>query len=183
MGVLIRPDYIDRRQQEGNYAAWRDSPIGAGGSYEDYQRWIASIGPTGAAPQPGQQPTPIAPPPSIPSPGSPGAGPPAFTPPQVQMPALLQNPQPQGLGGMPLIRDRMMATTMSPFASPNWGIQQVNPMYLTQQMPLAGGATPADAMRSTMPAMGIGGTGASQLPIGLGGMRIPRRPVIGMGTV
>lgn len=209
MGVLIRPDYIDRRRQEGNYAAWRDSPIGAGGSYEDYQRWISSMGPSGAAPQPGQQPTPIAPPTAIPGPTS---GPPAFAPPQVQMPAMLQNPQPQGLGGMPLIRDRMMGATMSPFAQPNWGIQQVDPTYLTQQMRLPGGNVSATPVATPAPvASGFGNngttpsgwaanpllgsaigqaaqqylqaTGQQPAPVGLGGKRIPRQPMIGLGTV
>lgn len=47
---------------------------------------------------------------------------------------------------MPMVRDRMMGAVMAPFQMPNWGIPQVNPAYLTQQMPLPGGATPANAM-------------------------------------
>lgn len=90
------------------------------------------------------------------------------------MPAMLANPQPQGLGGMPLIRDRMMANTMAPFAQPNWGIQQVNPAYLTQTVRLPAGATPADATVSTMPPTGLGGPGANQVQFGLGGKRTPR---------
>ena len=129
--------------------------------------------PTGTPPVPGSPtagPTPVAPPPSIPAP----AGTPAYAPPQVQMPALLANPQMQGLGGMPLVRDRMMASTMSPFAQPNWGIQQVNPAYLTQTVRLPGGATPADPVVETMPALGFGGPGANQYQFGLGGKRQPR---------
>lgn len=90
------------------------------------------------------------------------------------MPVLHGNPQLQGLGGMPLVRDRMMASTMSPFAQPNWGIQQVNPAYLTQTVRLPGGATPADATVSTMPALGFGGPGANQVQFGTGGKRPPR---------
>jgi hypothetical protein len=179
MGVYIRPEYLDRRRQEGNYEAWRDSPIGNGGSYEDYQRWIGSMGPSGPTPQPGPVPTPIAPPPSIPSPS---AGPPAYAPPQVQVPALLSNPQPQGLGGMPLIRDRMMASTLVPFAQANWGVPQVNPAYLTQPVRLPNGAIPADVMSTSMPTLGLGGPGAAQL-VGFGGKKIPRMPMYGMGTV
>jgi hypothetical protein len=174
--------YTPRGRDQQPYEQWRDTPIGNGGTYDQYQQWLSSLQP-GATPglgqTPGPLPTPVAPPTAIPAPMN---GPPGYAPPQVQMPQMLANPQPQGLGGMPLIRDRMMAATMSPFAQPNWGIQQVNPAYLTQQMRLPGGATPADAMASQMPAMGIGGPGASQLPVGLGGLRIPRRPVMGMGT-
>ena len=113
-------------------------------------------------PVPGQtpgQPTPIAPPPSIPSP----QGQPAFAPPQVQMPQLLANPTPQGLGGMPLVRDRMMGATMSPFAGPNWGVPQVNPAYLTQTVRLPQGATPADVM-SNSSAVPVGIAPPTQIP-------------------
>jgi hypothetical protein len=165
MGPVWR--YGTRARDQQPYEQWRDTPLGAGGTYDQYQQWLSSLQP-GAAP--GQTPTPIAPPPSIPNPA---AGP-AYAPPQVQIPAMLANPQMQGLGGMPMIRDRMMASTLSPFAQPNWGIQQVNPAYLTQTVRLPGGATPADATVSTMPATGFGGPGAGQLQVGLGGKRGPR---------
>jgi hypothetical protein len=143
--------------------------------------------PTGTPPAPGAPPTaaptPVAPPPSIPSP----QGQPAFAPPQVQMPQMLANPQPQGLGGMPLIRDRMMGTTMSPFAGPNWGVPQVNPAYLTQTVRLPQGATPADVM-STGGATQVGIAPPTQIPsaqapVGLGGAKFPRQPIYGLGTV
>lgn len=73
---------------------------------------------------------------------------------------------------MPLIRDRMMASTMAPFAGPNWGVPQVDPAYLTQQMRLPGGNTSAVPVQPS----------AAQMPVGLGGLRIPRQPMIGMGT-
>lgn len=100
----------------------------------------------------------------------------AYTPPQVQVPQLLANPQPQGLGGMPLVRDRMMSNVLTPFASANWGIPQVNPAYLTQTVRLPGGATPADAMMPIGVPMGLGGAGAGQVQIGgLGTMPTPKR--------
>lgn len=207
--------YTPRARDQQPYEQWRDTPIGNGGTYEQYQQWLSSLQP-GATPGLGQTPTPtpIAPPPSIPNPT---AGPPAYAPPQVQMPALLANPRPQGLGGMPLIRDRMMATTMTPFAQPNWGIQQVNPAYLTQTVRLPGGnvsGTPVSTPSPASQGQSFGNTGAipsgwaaaptlgnaieqaaqeylrttgqqpgaSQLPVGLGGMRIPRQPAIGLGT-
>lgn len=149
------------------YEAWRDSPMGSGGSFEQFQQWRSSLQP-GATPglgqTPGPLPTPVAPPTAIPSPAS---GPPAYAPPQVQMPALLANPQPQGLGGMPLVRDRMMASTMSPFGQPNWGIQQVNPAYLTQTVRLPGGATPEGIVASTP-------VSSEPALVGLGGKRQPR---------
>lgn len=191
------------------YEQWRTV---YGGSKDEYRSWLTANGyanagqfvatlrgggtlgstggpnlgaipvPTGTPPGPGQiatpSPTPIAPPSSVPS--STGAS--AFGPPQVQVPQLLANPTPQGLGGMPMIRDRMMANTLAPFAQANWGVPQVDPRYLTQNVPLAGGATPSNVMVSG-PALGLGGPGAEQMPIGLGGKRIPRRPTVGLGTV
>lgn len=85
---------------------------------------------------------------STPAPSTPGltqiptapTGPPAYAPPPVSMPAPLPNPTPQGLGGMPMIRDRMMGATMAPFAQPNWGVPQVPQQYLTSQQPLPGGS-------------------------------------------
>lgn len=102
-------------------------------------------------------------------------GPPAFTPPQVQVPRLLQNPTPQGLGGMPMTRDRMMANVLAPFAQPNWGIPQVDPRYLTQQMPLAGGATPANVMATNVLPIGLGGPGVADLGMAPP-VRTPRNP-------
>jgi hypothetical protein len=114
--------------------------------------------PLSGIPVPGQPlPTPIAPPqPPIPGPGMR----PAFAPPPVQMPQMLPAAAPQGLGGMPLIRDRMMASTMRPFQQPNWSIPQVPAEYLTQQMPLPGGST----------------AGIPVQYAGLGRMQIPRTP-------
>jgi hypothetical protein len=131
--------------------------------------------------QPGNQTPPPAQPPTL------GQIPstPAYAPPQVQVPQLLANPTPQGagLGGMPLVRDRMMTNVLTPFASANWGVPQVNPTYLSQTVPLPGGATPADAMIGRAPPLGLGGPGAYQLPMGLGStMRIPRQPPIGPGS-
>jgi len=136
--------------------------------------------PVSNIPVPGQsgQP-PVAQPPSMPAP----TGAPAYAPPQVQMPALLANPQPQGLGGMPLIRDRMMGATMSPFAGPNWGVPQVNPAYLTQTVRLPQGATPADAMLSNAAAVGRAPPPRVMPAMGFGGARVPRQPTYGLGTV
>lgn len=148
----------------------------SGGQFTDPNTGLPYPVPTGPAPMPGQPtgggptPTPIAPPTNIPNPA---AGPPAYAPPQVQMPALLANPQPQGLGGMPLVRDRMMSSTMSPFAQPNWGIQQVNPAYLTQTVRLPGGATPEGIVTNPTPSASTPVSSDPRL-VGLGGKRQPR---------
>lgn len=63
----------------------------------------------------------------------------SFQPPQLQLPPWL--PPTLG-GGMPGIRSRMLGSVLAPFGQPNWGIPQVNPQYLTQSMPVAGGAIP-----------------------------------------
>lgn len=105
-----------------------------------------------------------------------------YAPSQVQAPPLLPNPTPQGLGGMPMTRDRMMAQVMAPFAQPNWGVPQVDPRYLTQQAPLAGGTTPPNVMLTGgAPTVGYGGPppmlgnpAVGQIPPGM--MRIPRTP-------
>lgn len=215
-----------------NYRTWlRDNGYSSAREFADSLSAGGSLGnqvggpnlgnipvPGGQIPVPGQPggalPVPIAPPTSIPSPSS-GS---SFAPPPVQMPAMLPNPRPQGLGGMPLIRDRMMANTMAPFAGPNWGVPQVNPAYLTQQMRLPGGNTGAIPVTNMPPPAAVSGFGnngttpsgwaagpqlgsalgqAAELylqnaalqqqqpipaPVGLGGMRIPRQPMIGMGT-
>lgn len=105
-----------------------------------------------------------------------------YAPPQVQMPQLLPNPTPQGLGGIPMTRDRTMSQVMAPFAQPNWGVPQVDPRYLTQIARLAGGTTPPNVMLTGgAPTMGFGGPppmlgnpAAGQAPPGM--MRIPRMP-------
>lgn len=206
---LPTPGYDAWRAQFGGtkeeYRAWlRENGYAHAQQFADSLRAGGSLGnnggpnlgnipipPSTGIPGPGQptvggppQPTPIAPPPSIPSP----AGAPAYAPPQVQMPQLLANPTPQGLGGMPLIRDRMMGTTMSPFAGPNWGVPQVNPAYLTQTVRLPQGATPADVMLANN-AVPVGIAPPTQIPnaqappVGLGGVKIPRQPMYGLGTV
>lgn len=131
------------------------------------------VPPNNSIPVPGQPlPQPTAPP-NTPIPGPGSGGPPAFAPPQVQMPQMLPAAAPQGLGGMPLIRDRMMASTMDPMSRPNWGIPQVPAEYLTQQMPLPGGSTAGIGARP-MP-MGMSNPQQSLPYAGLGNMQFPRR--------
>lgn len=137
------------------YDSWRDSTIGNGGSYDDYLVWlgqrgglagfedVASLGRQGTRLgqvqlPPGATPTPMPYQPPVPQQLPQGQA--SFAPPAVAMPQMLPNPTPQGLGGMPLVRDRMMSQVMAPFAQPNWGVPQVPPQYLTQQMPLPGGS-------------------------------------------
>lgn len=135
----------------------------------------------GNIPIPGGQPTTTGQP-QAPS----GIPPPAqatYAPPPVQAPPLLQNPTPQGLGGMPMTRDRMMSQVMAPFAQPNWGVPQVDPRYLTQIARLPGGTTPPNVMLTGgAPMVGFGGPsppmlgnpGVGVAPPGM--MRIPRTP-------
>lgn len=126
----------------------------------------------GAPRLPGQPARPTTPPLSnVPS-GGPFTAPPAFAPPALAMPSLLPNPTPQGAGGMPMIRDRMMAAALAPLTAPNWGIPQVPAQYLTQQMPLPGGSTAGIA--PTPPQFG------NPRDVLGGWMRIPTRPPAGM---
>lgn len=146
------------------------TPSGRGGFLGNLGRVINEL-------LPRSNPAPAPPAPLTPLPPAQTSAP-AFAPPQVQVPALLGNPAPQGLGGMPMLRDRMMAATLAPFAQANWGVPQVDPRYLTQQVRLAGGATPADVMVVGNP-LGIGGAGAPALGYPSGGkpnVRIPRVP-------
>lgn len=144
--------------------------------------------------------------------GPPMAGPPQYLPPTLQLPAprppnmrggwqsavpLDQFGGPAGpdiplnrTGGlgrpvMPSIRDRAMQTVLQPFTQPNWGLGQVDPRYLTQQMPLPGGATPQGIVMA--PQAGGGGGGAVALPppamAGGLGMTIPIDPRLTGGYV
>lgn len=100
------------------------------------------------------------------------AGAASFAPPPVTMPVALPQRQPQGLGGMPMIRDGMMASVMAPFAQPNWGVPQVDARYLSQQVPLAGGAAPTNLVTPS-PSGSFPGLGMTP------DMRIPRNPGTG----
>lgn len=124
----------------------------------------------GAPRLPGQ---PSSPPPSMPPPasGGPFTAAPSFAPPQLAMPPMLPNPTPQSAGGMPMVRDRMMSAALAPLTAPNWGIPQVPPQFLTQQMPLPGGSTAGIA-----PAAPQFGNPRDVLG---GWMRIPQQPPAG----
>lgn len=70
----------------------------------------------------------------------PQAAPTDYLPPQMQLPQF--RAQPVGLGRMPNMQNQMLSSVLRPFGQPNWGLGQVNPSFLTNQYPLAGGAWP-----------------------------------------
>jgi hypothetical protein len=75
-----------------------------------------------------------------------------------------------GLGQMPQQgvtppgwAQQQMANVLGPLMQPNYGVQQIDPQYLTGAMPSPGGRAPPGVLQQR-PALGSGAPGTSQIP-------------------
>jgi hypothetical protein len=67
----------------------------------------------------------------------------SYHPPQILAPQLLQGPnRTPNQNQMPLLAHQAFAQVLAPFQQPNWGLQQVNPAFLTGEARFANGQVP-----------------------------------------